>query len=396
MTEYQYYEFRAVDSPLTKEQQAELRSRSSRATITATSFINEYHFGNLKGEPVDWMQRYFDAHVYSANWGSCNFMLRVPIAALDQKILAQFTVPSQTGAQSNFGDAFAVTKTANFWILDWSFNDESGEHERFWHGDGDAWMGSLLPLRDELLRGDTRPLYLGWLARVCNEELADDDVEPPLPAGLQTLTPAQYALTEFLMIDPDWLATAASNSPVLPDRAIVSPDMDNWLSLQSPNDKQATLRLLLEGRCQEAERALKQRYLLWQREQSPASESAAPITVAEIDQGRELARAKRLEIEQQKRLAQEAKRLAERNLLLARIAANAPTAWAAINKALQHGTGKAYDQALQDLKDLAEALTQAGRTGEFNHGLAKLQCVHGKRGAWVKRLTDAGIHLKDD
>ena len=90
MTEYQYYEFRAVDSPLTKEQQAELRSRSSRATITATSFINEYHFGNLKGEPVDWMQRYFDAHVYSANWGSCNFMLRVPIAALDQKILAQF------------------------------------------------------------------------------------------------------------------------------------------------------------------------------------------------------------------------------------------------------------------------------------------------------------------
>jgi len=41
MSEYQYYEFRAVDRPLTPQQQAELRSRSSRATITATSFINE-------------------------------------------------------------------------------------------------------------------------------------------------------------------------------------------------------------------------------------------------------------------------------------------------------------------------------------------------------------------
>jgi hypothetical protein len=34
MSEYQYYEFRAVDRPLTEEQMDDLRSYSSRAAIS--------------------------------------------------------------------------------------------------------------------------------------------------------------------------------------------------------------------------------------------------------------------------------------------------------------------------------------------------------------------------
>jgi hypothetical protein len=71
MSEYQYYEFAAVDQLLTEQAQSELRSRSTRATITASGFINEYHWGNLKGEPLDWVERFFDAHVYSSSWGNC-------------------------------------------------------------------------------------------------------------------------------------------------------------------------------------------------------------------------------------------------------------------------------------------------------------------------------------
>jgi ABC-type transporter lipoprotein component MlaA len=41
MSEYQYYEFLAVDHPLDERQQAEVRALSSRARITATSFTNE-------------------------------------------------------------------------------------------------------------------------------------------------------------------------------------------------------------------------------------------------------------------------------------------------------------------------------------------------------------------
>jgi hypothetical protein len=40
MGEYQYYEFQAIDRPLDQAAQEALRSISSRARITATSFIN--------------------------------------------------------------------------------------------------------------------------------------------------------------------------------------------------------------------------------------------------------------------------------------------------------------------------------------------------------------------
>ncbi len=41
VSEYQYYKFQAIDRPLTEKQMEELRSYSTRATITRTSFVND-------------------------------------------------------------------------------------------------------------------------------------------------------------------------------------------------------------------------------------------------------------------------------------------------------------------------------------------------------------------
>jgi hypothetical protein len=49
MSEYQYYEFTAVDKPLNEKDMQALRNLSSRAQITPSSFVNEYHWGNFKG-----------------------------------------------------------------------------------------------------------------------------------------------------------------------------------------------------------------------------------------------------------------------------------------------------------------------------------------------------------
>jgi hypothetical protein len=84
MSEYQYYEFVAIDRPLMRDEMAELRSRSSRATIMTTRFVNEYNWGDLKANPADWMRRYFDAFVYTANWCSCRLALRLPREAFDK------------------------------------------------------------------------------------------------------------------------------------------------------------------------------------------------------------------------------------------------------------------------------------------------------------------------
>ena len=70
MSEYQYYEFRAIDRPLDEDQIDELRELSSRAEITATSFTNTYNYGDFRGKPLALMDRYFDAFVYVAPKGN--------------------------------------------------------------------------------------------------------------------------------------------------------------------------------------------------------------------------------------------------------------------------------------------------------------------------------------
>jgi hypothetical protein len=66
MSEYQYYEFLAIDRPLTEREMADLRALSTRAHITPVSFTNHYDWGGLKADPKTLMKHYFDAHVYEA------------------------------------------------------------------------------------------------------------------------------------------------------------------------------------------------------------------------------------------------------------------------------------------------------------------------------------------
>jgi len=57
MSEYQCYEFVALDQPLTPFQMAELRAISTRAEISPTRFWNEYQWGDLKADPAKLVER---------------------------------------------------------------------------------------------------------------------------------------------------------------------------------------------------------------------------------------------------------------------------------------------------------------------------------------------------
>jgi len=109
MSEYQYYDFIAIDEPLTPKQMAELCACSSRANITATSFVNDYQWGNLEGDPADWMRRYFDVYVYVANWCTCILCLRLPKSAFDAGTLHDFTTET----------TFSFKQTKTHWLLEW-------------------------------------------------------------------------------------------------------------------------------------------------------------------------------------------------------------------------------------------------------------------------------------
>ena len=90
MSEYQFYEFQAIDRPLSKAEMAELRALSTRATITSTRLQNEYHWGDFKGDPRVVMARYFDAHLYFANRGTRVLMFRLPTQFLGATTIAQY------------------------------------------------------------------------------------------------------------------------------------------------------------------------------------------------------------------------------------------------------------------------------------------------------------------
>jgi hypothetical protein len=210
MSEYQYYEFLAVDRPLTAAEQAEVRQLSTRARITATSFTNEYHWGDFKGSPDQMMQRYYDAHLYLANWGTHRIMLRLPRTLLDPKIAGRYCVDGQV----------SISTTRDYVILDLTSEDEAGE----WVEDAEDSLSAIVGVRSELAAGDLRPLYLAWLSGYGVWERDEDafgdedeeEVEPPVPAGLGSLTAAQRGLADFLRLDSGLLEVAAEASPALP------------------------------------------------------------------------------------------------------------------------------------------------------------------------------------
>src|SRR5687767_3728733 len=90
MSEYQYYEFRAIDLPLTDRQMRELRAISTRAAISRASFSNHYTYGDLTANPRDLLVRYFDASLYFANWHFLEVAFRYPKGAVNVKALRRY------------------------------------------------------------------------------------------------------------------------------------------------------------------------------------------------------------------------------------------------------------------------------------------------------------------
>lgn len=140
-----------------------------------------------------------------------------------------------------------------------------------------------MPLRDELLGGDLRPLCLGWLAGVTAGEVGDNAVEPEVPPGMSQLSAAQQALMEFLEIDPDLVSAAAAGSHEVEDYWHDDDSVDVWVAELRRNEIETVFNLLLQGASQQAERWAKSEYLAWVKESgSRESSPAKPRKVADL------------------------------------------------------------------------------------------------------------------
>jgi len=233
MSEYQYYEFQAIDRPLTGKEMGELRSYSTRARITATSFINDYSWGSFKGNEDAWMEKYFDAFLYLANWGTHILKLRLPSRLLDLKTAQLYC----TGE-----GAFAKEKNGKV-ILNFISEDEGGGE---WVAP-EGLLSSLISVRAEIARGDLRSLYLAWLLCMQNGEFDEEDVEPPVPPGLGQLRASLESLAEFLRIDPDLIHVAARASKPTEDVRANQEEILDWVGKLPAAEKDEVLARLIAG-----------------------------------------------------------------------------------------------------------------------------------------------------
>jgi hypothetical protein len=380
MSEYQYYEFQAIDRPLTREQMDELRSYSTRARITRTSFVNDYSWGDLKGDPDAWMEKYFDAFFYYANWGTHVLKLRLSSRLLDLKTAQEYCAGESAAAWGSRGNV----------ILSFDSEDEEGGD---WVEEEDL-LSSLIPVRAELAHGDLRALYLGWLLCAQNNELDDEDIEPAVPPGLGQLDASLTSFAEFLRIDGDLLDVAAEASAAIGDTHLSPDEARAWVAGLPAKEKDDMLAKLIADENLTLVTELGRRFHSTRAGAGPKP-SAARRTVGELLQTAEARAEERRQAEARKRKEEAERRQREAAIARAKyldsLAARQPQLWARVENLIAETKPKSYEQAIKLLVDLRDLAQREERDRDFRMGLDAIHVAHARKPAFIDRLRKAGL-----
>ena len=377
MSEYQYYEFQAIDRPLGEADRRELRRLSTRARITATSFVNYYNWGDFKGNPRELMERWFDLHLYVANWGTRRLMIRLPRRFLDRSRIRVFLREV---------DWVVTPVSGRHRIIDIHYRgEEPGYYEP--DDDGPGLLGDLAPLRADLLSGDLRLFYLLWLTAVEAGDLEGDE-EEPLP-GFGPLSGALEAFADFFNIDPD-LVHAAAEAPLIGEIDKDSGEARRRAVEAIPEaEKTALLRRLADGDPHvrfEVQRKLRQAV-----RSTGAETQATRRTVADlrgraeaIREEHRVAAARRLEAER-RRKAEEAER--KRRARVDSVRQRGEKVWADIETEIGRRHASGYDRAAGLLFDLRTLAEEDGTMEEFSKRVRSIRDRHPRKKRFLERLT---------
>lgn len=374
MSEYQWVEFRAVDSPLDDAALAFMRKQSTRAEIDRWKFTNEYHFGDFRGNVVAMMRRGYDVHVHYTNFGLRRLCFRIP-------------------------DGFGRPDQLNPYLLDdeiWWEPDDDGTGGVLTLepvGDADTWdwmeevetlASDLIPLREMIIAGDLRPLYVAHVAF----NYDDDALEPPVPAGLGDQHRALDRLCEFYEIDHELVSVAAELSPGINASKTDYPVIESWLQGLSEAELRSELKDCLRQPHHHPLHLLRK---IRTESATPIAAQSGSRTIGELrrkveaihsdrERQRELAAAK--EAEQQKA---EAERILQATL--SKIADNPGGAFARIDAAIDERNRPAYQRAAEELSLIAQACGKPV-------AMAKAEAIRSKypsRSALCSELRKAGF-----
>ncbi len=382
MSEYQYYEFQAIDRPLTPEEQQSVAQLSSRVSPHPWRAEFTYSYGGglyPRAEKV--LAEYYDAMLYLSNWGSRQLMFRFPRALVDPDRMQQYNVET-TDYPS---DIIQVDVKSEYAILNIELNEEDGLG---WI-EGEGWLGALVGLREAILQGDYRVLYLAWLNGLTSVHDVDKNaLEPPVPSGLGKPTPALHSFVELFDVDQDMLQAAAEHSAPRESRTFTEDDLRQAIETLTSEEKDDFLLQLVQGEPQ-LSLVLKRRLGVLGDDPAGYSSSAHSErprrTVSEIF-------AMAAEMKEQRRKAKAAAAEARRIAELDALARRGDTVWNEIDALIQRGQATPYDEAVQLLKNLRDLAVRQRQTIAFQTRLNRIHEEYSRRSALMRRLRDAGLH----
>lgn len=377
MSEYQYYEFLAIDRPLDAREQQQLRAVSSRARITATHFVNTYEWGDLRADPRALMASHFDASLYLANWGTRQLMFRLPSSVLDLDVVGRYCA-TDTACAWAVGDSVIVSLT-------------SEKEDEYWDESAEESLGSIVPVRSELAMGDRRLLYLAWLLSVEAGVLEGDELEPPVPAGLRDLTDPLRAVVEFLRLDEELVAAAAEASEPLTTADPSAATLRRWVSRLPAREKEDVLIRVVSGD-PDVGRELACRF---RADCSPVLDRGGTRTVAELQGAALHTREDRQRLAAQRRAEEKATsartQAAAREQHLTVLSARQEQAWTQVHAAIEARQPAYYDEAVAILTDLRAVSEREDRRDAFDQRLIDLQQRHARKVSLLERFERAGL-----
>ncbi len=380
MSEYQYYEFQAIDKPLDEKDIRALENLSSRAQITPTSFVNEYNWGDFKGDPLKLMEKYFDAFLYVANWGTHWFMLRVPRRLINFDLAEKYC----------FGEnATAYKKGEN---LIFEFISDTDDYE--WE-EGEGRLSSLISLRSDIISGDYRCLYLAWLYCAQIGDFDNDEFEPPVPPNLDDLNAPLKSFVDFMRIDTDLIAVAAENSASKDRQAGYQNELKTWINNLPEKEKDEMLFRMIKNHDPHLGNELMQRF------QRTASVEDSYTTGEKLRTVKDLMRkAEAYTAERKRRIAEqkaEERARKERQEAIARekylndLTKREDKVWRKVDDLIETKRQPDYDEAVKLLVDLRDLSKKNNNETIFKEKMRTIYEKHSKKSSLVRRLKNAGL-----
>ncbi len=369
MSTYEYYEWQAVDRPLSSVQLREVSRLSSHMeVVTPVQAVVTYSWGSFKHDPIEVLLRCFDAFLYWANWGSRELAFRFPKAVVDRELLEAYWVD----------DWLTLRESGDYLWLDL---DMASHEPGRWEEAEELGLSSLVPLRQQIIEGDCRALYLAWLKAVEESDSIDpEDLEPPVPAGLRELDPSLDALAWSLLdLDPFLLEAAAAASP--PRRAVSDEDLAGALAKLPAEECRAYLLQLVRSEAPVRASLRKRLARLAGLDLSPRPGSRTAARLLE--------EAERLRAEDRRRRQEAAER--ERRRELEDLAKREDSVWREIDALIQRGQPGTYDKATALLTRLREVAEFQNRLPGFEARVAELKSRYSRRPSLMERLKDAGL-----